>query len=107
MCKLFTKPRVVTLPRWSVSASGRSGLSYLSQPAVLHTQPQALAVGQRVAPLGRGRLAGRGRRAVADGPPPRHHHLAARLVLVQSALPGVYHPGTRGRLQINAVMSYN
>lgn len=66
--------------------------THLSQPAVLHAEPQALSIGQRVAPLGRRRLAGRGRWAVAHGAPPRHHYLAAGLVLVQCALSRVYNP---------------
>ncbi len=56
--------------------------SYLSQLAVLHTQPQALSIGQGVASLGCGGLAGRGRGAVAHRPPSCHHHLTAGLVLI-------------------------
>ncbi len=68
--------------------------SYLSQVAVLHTEPQALSVGQGVASLGRGGLAGRGGRAVAHWPPPRYYHLAAGLVLIQGTLTSINHPET-------------
>lgn len=68
--------------------------SYLTQLAVLHLEPQALSVGQRVASLGRGGLAGRRRRAVAHGPPSRYHHLAAGLVLIQCTLTSINHPET-------------
>ena len=69
-------------------------LSYLSQLAVLHAEPQALSVGQGVASLGCGGLAGRGRRAVAHWPPSRYHHLAAGLVLIQRTLTSINHPET-------------
>lgn len=68
--------------------------SYLTQLAVLHPEPQALSVGQRVASLGRGGLAGRRRRAVAHRPPSRYHHLAAGLVLIQCTLTSINHPET-------------
>ena len=69
--------------------------SYLSQLAGLYAEPQALSVGQGVAPLGSGGLAGR-RRAVAHRPPSGDHHLAAGLVLIQCTLTGVDHPETAG-----------
>lgn len=71
---------------------------YLPQLAVV--QAEALAVGQRVASLGAGGPAGGRGRAVAHGPPPRHHHLAAGLVLVQSAFAGVDHPETEETLRV-------
>lgn len=75
------------------------GRLYLPQLAVV--QAEALAVGQRVAPLGAGGPAGGRGGAVAHGPPPRHHHLAAGLVLVQSAFASVDHPGTEESLSLS------
>lgn len=68
--------------------------SYLSQVAVLHAEPQALSVGEGVASLGRGGLAGRGGRAVAHWPPSRNYHLAACLVLIQCTLTSINYPET-------------
>lgn len=75
--------------------------SYLSQLAVLHTEPQALSVWQGVAPLGCGSLAGGGRGAVAHRPPSRYHHLAAGLVLIQSTLAGINDPARARYMQVN------
>lgn len=67
---------------------------YLAQLAVLYTKTQALSVGQGVAPLGCGGLAGCRRRAVAHRPPSCYYHLAAGLVLIQCTLTSIDHPET-------------
>lgn len=68
--------------------------SYLSQLPVVHTEAQALSVGQGVPSLGRGGLAWRGGRAVAHWPPSRYYHLAAGLVLIQRTFTSINHPET-------------
>lgn len=73
---------------------------------MLHAEAQALPVGQGVAPLGRGGLARRRRRAVAHRPPSRDDHLAAGLVLIQCALTGINHPETANEL-VELELSFN
>lgn len=73
---------------------------HLSQLAMLHAESEAFSVGQRVASLGGGGLAGCGGRAVAHGPPSGHHHLAAGLVLVQRTFSSINHPVGEGKGQL-------
>ena len=100
-CMCAVNPLCVHLhAQWSVCVCV-CVFSYLSQLAVLHTEPQALSVGQGVAPLGCGSLAGRGRGAVAHRPPSRYHHLAAGLVLIQRTLAGIYDPARARHMRVN------
>lgn len=72
-------------------------ISYLSQFAVFHAEPQALSVGQGVASLGSGGLAGRGGRAVAHWSPSGHYHLTACLVFIQRTLTCINYPVRGGK----------
>jgi len=71
--------------------------SYLSHSVVLHPEAKGLSVGQGVASLGGGGLAGRGGGTVAHWSPSRHHYLTASLVLVQRALSSIDHPERKVR----------
>lgn len=59
---------------------------------MLHAEAQALSVGQGVASLGSGGLAGRGGGAVAHGSPSGRYQFTARLVLIQRTLTSINDP---------------